>query len=215
MNQSIVEAVYRLINSPEASIGEVVESSEEVVKFKLNYERAKQLGVKPSIGDFIIIEGVTESPIAVIYSYTTKSNMPASEYVGLTRDERLKIFYEPSTTIYTCLISGYFSRDEGFIQELPSESILPDDQVFYLAMVPGAIKEFHTHSNGILVDYVPRLIEKCSGDLIKLFFKKLRGFLDAPKQVLLESVLDSFKRRGAEKLTSKLIDTLIALGEVD
>ena len=54
----IREEIIRLVKDSTKAIGEVQEATERTFRVKLNIENARKMGLRPSIGDFLILEGV-------------------------------------------------------------------------------------------------------------------------------------------------------------
>ncbi|RLG59473.1 hypothetical protein DRN86_04180 [Candidatus Geothermarchaeota archaeon] len=214
MSENAVLSVLRLMELPENSIGEVQEATERIVKIKLNTENVRRLGVRPSIGDFVILEAEKEHPIGLIFSYQTRSNIPITERIGVSRAERERIYYEPPAIILNALIVGYLDKENmRFEQELPSESIFPDDQVYYIGELNNVILEFHKGNGGLKLFYIPKFMELVSErEPMKAFIKKLSGVLSRSqfkKGDLINAVLESFKKK--ERFLKRISDLILIL----
>ena len=219
MNDLTNLKLLELINTPMNSIGEVQEATEKIVKIKLNIERIKKFNFRPSIGDFVILEAEKEHPIALIYSTETQSNVPFTEYIGVSREERNKIYYEPPASFLNALIIGFYDKETGkFYQDLPSESILPDDQVFYLSSIREAVLRFHLDKK-LNMSYLPRFFDLVDRkEVTKVLFKKLVKVFSKTgirKEEFIEAILESFKTEGeVQRRISHLLSSLQLVEEV-
>lgn len=215
----IREEIIRLVKDSTKAIGEVQEATERTFRVKLNIENARKMGLRPSIGDFLILEGDNEYPVGVVYSIETKSNIPVTELIEATREQRTKIYYEPPAVILSALISGYFDeRDGKFYQELPNESILPDDLAFYISNLETAILNLHC-SEALRINYLPHLQELVSDrDVIKVWIRKLSRVLSKErisKEEFLFAAFEAYKRSGRiEKKLPQILDLIQLIDEV-
>ena len=215
----IREEIIRLVKDSTKAIGEVQEATERTFRVKLNVENTRKMGFRPSIGDFLILEGDNEYPVGVVYSIETKSNIPITELIEATREQRTKIYYEPPAVILSALISGYFDESEGvFYQELPNESILPDDLAFYMSDLENAV--FNLHCIGALkIDYLPYLQELVDDrDVIRVWLRKLSRVLSkkgVSKEEFLSAAFKAYKRSGRiERKLPQILDLTQLIDEV-
>lgn len=218
--EEVVRGVLARMGGRANAIGEVQEASEISVRVKLNAERLRSSGIRPSLGDFLLVEGEGVVPVLVIASVEIRSNVPLNEFVLAPRGDRERIYYEPPAIAAGTVIAGYLDLSSGlFSQELPAEVIFPDDQVFYMGDLREAVLAFHTSDGRLRLLYLPRLLENVSSrDVVKAVLSRIVAILRegaVERDEFVEAVLESFKLYGkVSRNVARISDALQVVDEV-